>query len=156
MDVLSELLEAARDKRAAALFIDLALRVLSFFVLAGVGFAAKSVPLLTLAPISLVASVAFFALTDAVLLTWRGQTIGKRMVGIYVARPDGSRAPFMRIVLMRSILPTVLALLPYFGLLWLFLDHVWALGPERRAVHDHLADTAVFVTRRRSTSARGY
>lgn len=148
MDLLSKpLQEAARDTRAAALFIDLALRSLSFFVFAGIGIATRSVPLVTLAPTSLAASVTLFALVDAVLLTWRGQTIGKRIAGIYIARPNGSRASFMRVVLMRSILPAVVTLLPYFGLLWVFLDHLWALGPERRAVHDRLADTMVFVTR---------
>ena len=119
MDLLSpshsDLREATRDARAAALFIDLALRALSFVVLAGIGVGLRSVPLVAFAPVSFGISVAAFALLDALLLTWRGETLGK--------------------------------LLPYFGFLWLFLDHLWALGPERRAVHDRLADTAVFVRR---------
>lgn len=150
MDLLSSevndgLQEASRDARAKALFIDLALRAVSFFALAGIGVSVGSVALVALAPLSLGISVAAFALLDAALLTWRGQTLGKYAARIYVARPDGSRASFPRVVVMRSLLPSVLMLLPYFGFLWLFLDHLWALGPERRAVHDRLADTVVFV-----------
>ena len=143
----SPLQEASRDARAAALFIDLALRTLSFFAIAGLGVGLKNVTLVTLAPLSLGVSVVLLALVDAVLLTWRGQTLGQRIVGIYIARPDGARASFHRVVMMRSVLPGVMTLLPYFGLFWLFLDHLWALGSERRAVHDRLADTAVFVRR---------
>jgi uncharacterized RDD family membrane protein YckC len=161
MDLLSdgsktELQEATRDARAAALFIDLALRTFSFFVLAGIGIGARSVPLVTFAPLSLYISVTAFALIDTVLLVLRGQTIGKRIVGIYIARSDGARASFGRVVLMRSFLPSVLALLPYLGVFWLFLDHLWALGPERRAVHDRLADTAVFVRPATQTQPRSY
>lgn len=149
MDLLScdvdDLQEASRDARASALFIDLALRTFSFFAFAGMGIGISNVQLVSWAPLSLGLSVASFALLDAALLTWRGQTCGKYIAGIYVARPDGSRASFGRVVVMRSFLPSVLTLLPYFGFLWLFLDHLWALGPERRAVHDRLADTAVFV-----------
>lgn len=163
MDVLSndvnELREASRDARASALFIDLALRAFSFFVFAAVGIGMTNVELISLAPLSLGLSVVSFALIDAALLTWRGQTCGKCIARIYVARPDGSRASFGRVVVMRSFLPNVLTLLPYFGFLWLFLDHLWALGPERRAVHDRLADTAVFVRpeprRPRSPEPRG-
>ncbi|MFK8002836.1 MAG: RDD family protein [Polyangiales bacterium] len=140
-----DLQEASRDARAAALFIDLVLRTFSFFAFAAVGIGIGSVKLISLAPLSLGISIAFFALFDVALLTWRGQTCGKYIARIYVARPDGARASFGRVVVMRSFLPSILTLLPYFGFLWLFLDHLWALGPERRAVHDRLADTAVFV-----------
>ena len=146
MDLLSPPPQAAsRDSRAAALFLDLALRSLSFFAIAGIGIGFENVTFVEWAPLSLMVSMVVLAFVDALLLTWRGQTLGKRIVGIYIARPDGSRASFQRVVLMRSVLPGVVMLLPYFGLFWLFLDHLWAFGSERRTVHDRLADTAVFV-----------
>lgn len=137
--------EAPLDRRAAALFVDLGLRVLPFFALAGMGILSRDARLVSFAAPALALSVVVLALVDVVMLSLRGQTLGKCALGIYVGRRSGERASFLRLVLMRTLLPSVIMLLPYFGLLWVFLDHLWALGSERRAVHDLLADTSVFM-----------
>ncbi len=68
---------------------------------------------------------------------WKGQSVGMVAVHIKVARRDGrplslGRAAARTLAWPLSILPLGL------GLVTIFLD------PEKRALHDYLADTAVF------------
>jgi uncharacterized RDD family membrane protein YckC len=68
---------------------------------------------------------------------WDGQTVGKRVVGIRVARPDGTPvdpAQAAGRAAMRIVSGFALGL----GFLWAAWD------PERRTWHDSVADTRVF------------
>jgi RDD family len=72
-----------------------------------------------------------------------GQSIGKRLVGIKVVRKDGSRASFARIFLLRNVVNTVPALLPYVGLLYQLVDPLLIYQESRQCIHDKIADTVV-------------
>lgn len=63
-------------------------------------------------------------------------TIGKRLLGLYVRRPDGSRVGWGR-ALARYWAPILSALLLGVGFLLV------ALRPDKRALHDLLCDTVV-------------
>lgn len=75
------------------------------------------------------------ALYHVVFWTILGQTPGKWLLGIRVARVDGRPLTVGR------------ALLRWFGYLLsaipLYLGFLWVLGPRRRAWHDYLARTEV-------------
>jgi uncharacterized RDD family membrane protein YckC len=95
-----------------------------------------------------------FVITVLALLAWcgitawlvatSGQTIGKRMVGIKVVRTDGSHASFGRIFLLRNLVSSLPALLPFVGLLYqLVIDPIFIFQDSRRCLHDLIADTTV-------------
>jgi uncharacterized RDD family membrane protein YckC len=68
-----------------------------------------------------------------------GQSIAKKMLGIKVVRSDGSRASLGRIFLLRNVVNTVLAFVPFYGL----VDALLIFGEARQCVHDKIADTIV-------------
>jgi uncharacterized RDD family membrane protein YckC len=72
--------------------------------------------------------------------TRTGQSIGKRMMGIRVVRGDGSRADFVRVVLLRNVVPYLINVgCGLFGL----IDTLFIFSEEQRCIHDHIADTRV-------------
>ena len=100
----------------------------------------------------------------------RSQTIGKRALGIYVARPDGQRAGFWRIMLLRNVLigliqwalllvggatavlegagasadlsPVALVMAGVAMVLPL-VDHLMIFSSDHRTLHDRLGGTIV-------------
>ncbi len=83
------------------------------------------------------------------LLTTRGQTVGKRALGIRIVRyRDGSPAGFVHAVLLRSWVINLIGLVPTVGNYFPFLDIGFIFGPERRCLHDLIADTKVVVAPR--------
>jgi uncharacterized RDD family membrane protein YckC len=93
--------------------------------------------------ITVLASLAWCGIT-AWLVATNGQTIGKRMVGIKVVRTDGSPASFGRIFLLRNVVSTLPAFLPFIGLLYqLVIDPIFIFQESRRCLHDLIADTTV-------------
>jgi uncharacterized RDD family membrane protein YckC len=68
-----------------------------------------------------------------------GQSIGKKLLGIKVVRSDGSPASLGRIFLLRNVINTVLAIVPFYGL----VDALLIFGEARQCVHDKIADTIV-------------
>jgi uncharacterized RDD family membrane protein YckC len=88
-------------------------------------------------------------LTNVILLTLRGQTLGKMFLGIQVVRfPGGERAGFIKAVLLRNIIFGILVLgsVIFFGLMGLALPVANALlifRQDRRCMHDLMADTLV-------------
>lgn len=78
-----------------------------------------------------------------ILLYRHGQTVGKRLVGIKIVRTDGSRAGLRRIVLLRSLVPGLIGVIPLLGPLFSLADPLFIFGDEKRCLHDHLADTIV-------------
>ncbi|MCY1074661.1 RDD family protein [Archangium lansingense] len=69
-----------------------------------------------------------------------GQSIGKRMMGIRVVRNDGSQADFVRVILLRNVVPYLVNL--GCGLFW-FVDVLFIYAEDQRCLHDHIADTRV-------------
>jgi uncharacterized RDD family membrane protein YckC len=82
-----------------------------------------------------------------VLVHRNAQTIGKKLVGIKVARKDGSRASLARIFWMRNVLNSlvgiVLLIVPFIGGFYSLIDAVMIFGEQRRCCHDYIADTIV-------------
>ena len=83
-----------------------------------------------------------------VLLVQHGQTIGKRFIGIRIARPDGSQASFLRILLLRSLLVGAVGgvlrwMHPLLGAAFSLGGILMIFGESRRCLHDRIADTIV-------------
>src|ERR1700687_6130049 len=79
----------------------------------------------------------------AVLVHRNGQTIGKKLVGIKVARADGSRATLGRIFWLRYFVNTLLSLIPWVGSFYGLVDALFIFGEAKRCCHDYIADTIV-------------
>jgi uncharacterized RDD family membrane protein YckC len=78
-----------------------------------------------------------------VLVYRNGQTIAKKLLGIKVARTDGSRASLGRIFWLRYLISAVIMYLPYVGGLYALIDSCMIFGEQRRCCHDYIADTIV-------------
>lgn len=81
------------------------------------------------------------------LLYARGQTLGKRLMGIKIVRSDGERASLVRIVCLRIAPGNLLLIVPALNVLlwpifWL-VDNLMIFGQTRRCLHDLIADTTV-------------
>jgi len=92
--------------------------------------------------LGLLADVVLIVVTT-VFVYRNAQTIGKRLVGIKVARTDGSRAGLARIFWLRYLLNSVLYWVPFLGGLYSLVDNLMIFGETRRCCHDHIADTIV-------------
>jgi uncharacterized RDD family membrane protein YckC len=79
----------------------------------------------------------------AILVHKNGQTIGKKLLGIKVARKDGSRATLARIFFLRYLLNTVIGFIPLIGPLYGLIDALFIFGEPKRCCHDYIADTIV-------------
>ena len=77
------------------------------------------------------------------LLYTRGQTVGKRLVGIRVVRTNGEKATLTNLILRRYLPFYLLGLLPFIGLLVILIDVLFIFGEDQRCLHDRLADTKV-------------
>lgn len=84
-------------------------------------------------------------IVNVVMLSVRGQTIGKLLLGVEVVRfSDGSRAGFLRAFVLRSLLFfIILIFLPIVGPLLLLADSLMIFRQDRRCLHDLVADTRV-------------
>lgn len=78
-----------------------------------------------------------------VLVYRNGQTIGKKLLGIKVARTDGSRASLARIFWLRYLLNSVFMWVPFLGGIYFLIDSCMIFGEQRRCCHDYIADTIV-------------
>jgi len=88
------------------------------------------------------------------LLVQKGQTIGKRMVGIRIVDyNDGTFLGAGRILGMRGVLPGIIAGIPYVGWLFALVDVLFIFGEERRCIHDHMAGSKVVIGDAEGTTA---
>lgn len=71
------------------------------------------------------------------------QTIGKKVVGIKVARSDGTRASLGRIFWLRNAVNALPSLVPILGYFYMLADHLFIFGSKRQCLHDKIADTIV-------------
>jgi uncharacterized RDD family membrane protein YckC len=86
---------------------------------------------------------AVFLLAHGYLLAKHGQTIGKRIVGIRIVRPDGSAASFARLAGVRYGLLSLLNVVPLIGMVFGLVDSLCIFRASRRCLHDDIADTLV-------------
>ncbi len=141
---------AGRGARFGAAIIDGAL---AFAVFLAIGFWSPVARLVSSgswsAPLGLVAYVvaglAAFALMHGWLLATRGQTIGKRLVGVRIVRSDGEPASLLRLLGLRYFLGGVIQSIPFIGMAYALLDVLLIFRESRQCLHDNIADTIVVV-----------
>lgn len=84
------------------------------------------------------------AIVQGVLLTLRGQSIGKLLCKIRIVRKDTEGTPgFVRAFLLRGTVPLLIEQVPLLGGLFWIVDACFIFGDERRCVHDYIAGTKV-------------
>jgi len=80
------------------------------------------------------------------LLAQKGQTIGKRMVGIRIVdHSTGDLAGAGRILGLREFLRGLVSGIPYIGWLLILIDILAIFGEDHRCIHDYIARTTVVV-----------
>jgi len=149
---------ARRMRRLGAVLLDGVVVGIPYAILFGVmylarhrGFAGRSIELfvgtMSLATLLLLCVIVI----DLVLLYRHGQTIGKRWLKIRIVRRDGSRCGLLRIIFLRVLPISLVALSLGFFLSFLtgvaflprLLDALFVFRADRRCIHDHIADTVV-------------
>ncbi|MGH8570516.1 MAG: RDD family protein [Gammaproteobacteria bacterium] len=84
----------------------------------------------------------FFAVNGYWLHT-RGQSIGKRLLGIRIVRSSGERATLSRILFARYLPTQAMGIVPIIGMLYALIDILFIFGDSRQCLHDRIADTIV-------------
>lgn len=88
-------------------------------------------------------------MVNFVMLGVRGQTIGKMLIGIHIVRAaDGSRAGFLKAVVLREVVFFVIGSVQYIGPVLSLGNVLMIFRTDRRCLHDLVAETVV-TTRRR-------
>lgn len=87
-------------------------------------------------------------LLQTILLTARGQNLGKMILGLRVVARDGTRAGFLRAALLRFLVPllimVVLNVLTFvLGFVFLLVDLCFMFREDGRCLHDLMAGTKV-------------
>lgn len=77
------------------------------------------------------------------LLARNGQTVGKKILGIKIARADNSPCDVWRIAGRRFLFPGLIGQIPIAGLFFSFVDILFIFQKSRRCIHDLIADTIV-------------
>ncbi|PIR15111.1 MAG: hypothetical protein COV48_16170 [Elusimicrobia bacterium CG11_big_fil_rev_8_21_14_0_20_64_6] len=135
---------AARLDRLWATIID-HLLIIAVGCAAGVVIPAflksKSMPIVIFLLVA--ALIAIFA-AQIWLLTTRGQTIGKRIIGLRIVKTkDMSNGGFVTNVLLRVLACWAISLVPALGTLFALADPFFIFREDRRCLHDHIAGTCV-------------
>jgi uncharacterized RDD family membrane protein YckC len=135
---------ASRGARLAAQLIDLAISGIACAPRFYLSQVAEDSGQTAMARELLALGVALVAAVQGSLLTWKGQTIGKRVLGVRIVRfTDGGNPGFLRAVLLRSVLPLLFASVTCLGRFFALIHILNILGEERRCLHDYLAGTKV-------------
>jgi uncharacterized RDD family membrane protein YckC len=87
----------------------------------------------------------FFTLIHGWLLATRGQTLGKRLVGLRIVRSNGERASLARLLGLRYFVGGAIQAVPGLGTLYALIDSLLIFRESRQCLHDNIADTIVVV-----------
>lgn len=93
-------------------------------------------------------SFVLFLVLHGYFLVMRGQTLGKMLLRIRIARPDGTAASPGRLIGLRYGLPALFGLVPAIGLAFTLIDSLFIFRASHRCLHDSFADTVVLRTSR--------
>ena len=78
------------------------------------------------------------------LLSTRGQTIGKKLLGLRIVRiEDGSNPGFVKAFLLRSFVNGLIGAVPGLGPVYSLVDLCFIFRDDRRCIHDLIAGTVV-------------
>lgn len=79
-----------------------------------------------------------------VILSTRGQSIGKRILGIRIVSCEDGRNPGgVKTILMRGFLPGLITNIPLIGVIFSLANICFIFREDRRCIHDHIAGTEV-------------
>jgi uncharacterized RDD family membrane protein YckC len=88
-------------------------------------------------------ALALFGL-QCYLLTTRGQTVGKILLGIKIVTcPEGLSPGFVKIVLLRVIVNALIGAVPVVGGVYSLVDACFIFRDDKRCIHDLIAGTQV-------------
>lgn len=78
------------------------------------------------------------------LISTRGQTIGKRIVGVRIVNVSDNQNPgFIKAGLVRAMVPGFIGAIPYLGFMFAITNVCFIFRDDRRCIHDHMAETKV-------------
>jgi uncharacterized RDD family membrane protein YckC len=78
------------------------------------------------------------------LVSLRGQTLGKMLASVRIVNyDDGANPGFLRAVVMRGLVPSLITAVPCLGIVFGLIDILSIFGEERRCLHDRMAGTKV-------------
>jgi uncharacterized RDD family membrane protein YckC len=81
---------------------------------------------------------------QAVLLTLRGQSIGKLLLGIRIVRfSTEAHADFLHVYILRSLVPFLIGRIPILNFFFWITDICFIFREDQRCLHDLMADTKV-------------
>ncbi len=90
-----------------------------------------------------------FVLLHGYFLKRDGQTIGKKIIGIRIADLDDGQPQFSRIIVLRYLPISAVALIPFVGQLLSVIDALFIFRSDRRCIHDRIAGTKVVLVKKR-------
>lgn len=91
-----------------------------------------------------IAGLLAVAIVQIVMLCQRGQSIGKRALGIRIVKMDtGENGGGVTNVLLRGFVPGLLGMVPYIGPVFSVVNICFIFAADKRCVHDHIASTVV-------------
>lgn len=93
--------------------------------------------------VTMVLAFALFVLINGHGLVTRGQTWGKRWLGIRIVGADGAPVPAWRMIGVRYGIGSLFGLLPVAQWAWSLVDSLFIFHASRRCLHDRLARTIV-------------
>lgn len=106
-------------------------------------FSGQQPSIMTLA-LGMVYGLVWFILVHGYYLNKYGQTVGKRILGVYIAKHDSTHKADIKDILIKRVLPvTVAALIPVVGNFLSLIDALFIFRADRRCIHDHIASTHV-------------
>lgn len=79
------------------------------------------------------------AIYQLFLLSTRGQTLGKKWMGVKIVKMDGSPPGFVHAFLLRAIVNGLIGIVPFYSL----VDILFIFREDRRCIHDLIASTKV-------------
>ena len=81
---------------------------------------------------------------QTVYLLKYGQSLGKRVLKIRIVRVSDERLPgFLKVVLLRLWVPSLVCGIPYAGAVFWLIDGLFILRDDKRCLHDLIAQTKV-------------
>lgn len=138
---------AGRGARFVAVLIDFIVLMAAFWVVSLVTpwniFKPDPDPGFRQEVLAALGSLVVFLVIQAWPLIRRGQTVGKIVMGLRIVRRDGSTASPLHVLVLRYLLPYLLAPFTVLVMIYSLVDALFIFRADRRCVHDLIADTIV-------------
>ena len=80
---------------------------------------------------------------QVMMLSTRGQTVGKKAMKIRIVKLDGSQPGFVHAFLLRAIVNALPSMIPLVGSVYGLVDILFIFRADRRCIHDMIAGTRV-------------